>query len=128
MILSVSTLSSVDPHQNHATVFIENIWIKRQISTLNLNMSKFKWDRVEEHTIDNFYKSDKCNRSFWIWSLKCGNRPQYHTSNRSWLYYILLVDIWIRLLITVFRYWMLIVSYSIILFINHTWFELLINV
>ena len=37
-------------------VFIENVSIKRQISVLNLNMPKPKWDDADETTINDFYK------------------------------------------------------------------------
>ena len=36
--------SPVAFHQKHAIVFIENVSIKRQISTINLNILKSKWE------------------------------------------------------------------------------------
>ena len=36
--------SSVALHQNNSIVVIENVWMKLQISILNLNKPKSKWD------------------------------------------------------------------------------------
>ena len=43
-------------NQNHTIVFIENVWIKRQISILNLNVPRSMWDYAEEPTFTIFYK------------------------------------------------------------------------
>ena len=45
-----------------------HVLIKRQISILNLNMQKSKWDGAEEPTINHFYK---IGNLYWI-----SNRPQ----------------------------------------------------
>ena len=42
--------------QKHIIVSIENVKRKSQISTLILNIPKFKWDGAEEPTINNFLK------------------------------------------------------------------------
>ena len=58
MVVSGNKPSPVALYQNHAIiVFTENNLIKCQISTLNLNVPRFKWGGVEEPTINNSFKT-----------------------------------------------------------------------
>ena len=55
--LSSNKILSVSLIQNHAILdFIENVWIKCQMLTINLNIPKCKWYCAKEPRINHFNK------------------------------------------------------------------------